>query len=1137
MEMQHKKFFGQRNHQIGFLSYVKCVCCFLLVLAGATQSISAAPLSNQSTQQVKKKVVGTVRDENGEPMIGVTIAIKGQSAGTTTDVSGNFSLELSDPNVLVISYIGYTRQFIDFKGQQTINIKMESDVKKLDEVVVVGYGTQKSKNITGSIATIDMSKVEGLPTSTLTASLSGQIPGLTITEGSGRPGANDASASVRQSFGFSKDGSNNVPLVIIDDVIQIDPSSGLSTMATLNMLDPSEVESITVLRDASAAIYGSRASQGAIIVKTKRGKSGAPKVTYSGKFETNDAVSHTKTLNAYQYGLFSNSFLRSSGVTASANLFSDSELEQMKSLNYNWIDKAWSSAQVMQHSINVNGGTEKATYFAGISYYKQGANLSNQDYSKYTFRTGVDVQVASNLKLSATVSANNGTQVKSFTKVVGSLSDGSYGSKATGEQADYGLLVHMPQYIPWSYNVNGTDEWVSPSLGTYKVTATQNTANAIGAWNYFALLNSGSKQTQKNTSYNANFSLTYTIPFVKGLSVKGTYARTNSTENTEQDALAYTLALATNTNTDGNHLYSSNSTWSVASVNKNSRVDYTDKISDYQQMNFYMNYDRTFGSHSISAMASVERSTTDYQIKFYEYDTPLQDSYNGASTSAGTLNTGNSYTSRTAMNALSYFGRINYSYENKYLAQFILRADASTKFAPENYWGFFPNLSLGWVASEEPWFKNSLKWIDFLKVRASVGETGKDNIKPWRWMQTFTYATKGLGFGTSNGGNLGSGLSTDPTPNRDVRWDLTVKYNFGLDFNVLNNRLAVKWDAYFDRTSGLLTTMSSASGVPISVGGAYAEQNYSIVNDWGTELSINWKDKIGEVSYNVGVNYSWGDNKIIKYPSSAATYESANNYVAGGSTIMPVWGFNTWKGNAGKDGVLRTQSDIDSYWTYLTNLATAAGTTPSYLGITSKSGMSTGMLAYKDVHGAIQSDGTYLASDGRINTNEDYVKLVKKNQTYGFTTNLGASWKNFRWFAQVSTSWGGYAAIDYVKQGTSSGQIIWSHESYLSNMYDATTNANGKYPNVAYYNYNGYASDFWQVSSFRCYIKNMGISYTLPKSIVRKLKIDNASLSLTGTNLWDFYNPYPDHYRNMYDNSSVSYPTLRTYSLGVNIAF
>lgn len=1114
---------------------------FVSISAKAKLSPEESAATDGSKQMLVK---GRIVDSNGDPVIGASVAVKGSSAGTITDVNGDFSLNSPENTQLVVTYIGFDRQYITPKAGEKMNVVLKENTKALDEVVVVGYGTQRIKDVTGSIVPVDMKKIQELPVSNLAESLTGQIPGLSISGGSTRAGT-AATASIRQSFSWSADAGNSVPLIVIDDVVQVDPSTGLATMDQFNMLDPSEIESITVLRDGAAAIYGSRASQGAIIVKTKRGKEGAPKISYSGKFEMKDAVSHTKTLNAYQYGVFANSFLYNMGFTTAANQYSADELESMKSLHYNWLKEAWKSAFTYQHSLNVSGGSKTATYFAGATYYNQEGNLSGQNYDRWTFRTGTDVNIAKGLKLSASVSGNNSTQEKSFTKVVGSLNDGSYGSKTGGEQADYGYLVHMPQYIPWSQDIDGTSYYVSPALGPHKVSTAVNTANYIGAWNYFALLNSGSKTESDAFNYTANFNLQYDVPFIKGLSLKASYNKSRDAENDQTFAMPYQLVLAKYTNTEDNHLYTStmfdtSSNYTIATNSKNTRVVYSDEISSSEQSNFYITYDRKWGQHKLSAMGAVEKATAHYMKKYFMYDDFTEDTYNGESSSiGGTLDESNSYVTQAATGALSYLGRVSYSYKDRYLVQFLFRTDASTKFAPENYWGFFPNLSLGWVASEEDWYKKHINWMDYFKVRLSIGKTGKDNIKSGAWHQTYTSgSTDAMVFGTTSGGTLSTGLTMDATPNYDVHWDNDLKYNLGLDMNFLKNRLTVSSDTYFDHMTDMLISTASASDVAISIGGAFAEQNYGAIDCFGTNLSLKWQDKVGQVHYNVGVVVSFDGNIVRKYPETANTYPSDNNVEVGHSTNMPTWGFKVWRGNEGKDGVLRTSDDLDGYWSYLTALATAAGTTPSYLGITSESGMSLGMLAYQDQHGSVNSDGkTFQAQNGQIISGEDYAKLTKVNTSKGFTTNLGLNWHGIYWSAQVSTSWGGYRSIDNIKQSTSSNLMLWSHESYLKDMYDATNNVTGKYPNLAYYTYTAYTSDFWQVPTLRCYVKSMSLSYAVPQKYTQKAGISDASFGLTGYNLWDFYNPFPDHYRNMYDNSYASYPTMRTWALSVNLSF
>lgn len=1085
-----------------------------------------------------RPITGKVTDDKGEPLAGVTVQVKGLKTSTVTKADGTFVIDVpNDAATLVFSYVGMERKEVSISGKSEFLIQLKTVDATLNDVVVVGYGTQKVKNVTGSVVSVDTKKLEEMPVATITEALRGQVPGVSVTGGSTRPGAMP-SLSIRQQFNWGKDGGNNIPLVVIDDVIQIDPQTGLATLERFNMLDLSEVESITVLRDASAAIYGSRASQGAIIVKTKRGKLGAPKITYSGKFETSDAVSHGKVMNAYEYGIFANRFGRAAGWNDNS-FFSAAELERMKTLNYDWMREDWRRAGALQQSLNVSGGSDRATYFTGGSYYRQGANLGSQDFNKYTFRAGTDVKVASNLNFAANIAANNSNIEKSFTKV--NVNDGSYG--VGGEQNDYSMLLHMPKYIPWMYTINGVDRYVSPAMGPNKLGNVSGN-NSVANSNYYALLNNGSKTMTKSFGYNANFSLQYELPFIKGLSAKVNYAIASTSNNTEQIMMPVILSRANNTNTAEHHLYDS-AKWDNPVTNKsNSRVTYDNTTSTSEQINFFVNYDRSFGAHNIAAIFSGERVKNGWEDRYQIYDNPIPGAYNGTSISAGTLNTSNSITYRQESGSISYLGRLSYNYKSKYLAQFLFRSDASSNFAPENYWGFFPSVSLGWVVSDENWFKDNIRGINYLKFRGSFGETGNNNVKAWKWMQLYKAETdKGMGFGTS-GGAYTTGITPEVSPNRNVKWDRTIQRNFGVDMSLLRSRLSLTLDQYYNTSSDMLTLMSGAIGVPISVGGAYAEENYSGIKVWGTELSATWKDIVGEVNYSVGMNFGYGDNKITKYIDQPFAYPSimTTRKEVGQSTFAPAWGFRTWKETSGGDGILRTNEDIDNYWAYLTDLASksgVAGAVPNYLGITNKANMKKGMLAYEDVAGALDANNRTIAGpNGSIVTSQDYVKLKKKNRSYGVTTNLSASWKGITVQAQIATSWGDLNRLDYLKQGTSSTQSMWAQPTYLNDMYDSTDNPNGKYPNLFYFDaFNGINSDFFTISSFRCYVRTLSVGYTLPKHIVSKARIESARVFLSGNNLWDFYNPYPNKYRNMYDVPNVGYPTLRTWALGVNLGF
>ncbi|MCV2484469.1 SusC/RagA family TonB-linked outer membrane protein [Flavobacterium sp. SH_e] len=1113
-----------------------------------------ALMSVLSYAQNQVTVTGTVTDNLGGLLPGVNVTEKSTKNSVTTDYNGKYQIKVKSGGTLVFSFIGMKKIEIPLNNRSIVNAQMQDDFNQLENIVVVGYGTQKKKELTGAIATVKPDDLMDLPVTNLSDALKGLVPGLAVTSGSGRPG-DAGSIQIRQSFGFSKDGNSTIPLVIIDDMIQVDPTNGKPTLEQFNRLDPSEIESITVLKDASAAIYGSRASQGAIVVKTKRGKSGKAKFTYNSQFAVNDAISHSKTLNAYEFGVFSNRFLTSQTPNIDpVKLYSASELEEMKSLNYNWLEEAWKPAIQQKHSFNVSGGSEDITYFAGATYLTQDANLGYQKYDKWNFRTGINAKIAKNLDFSASVSGNSGTIDKSFTKASANISDGSYGSAAGGEQADYGFLLHMPKHVPWETVVDGKTYYMSPFPNSNKNLGSANANTTIAGWNYFANLNNGSHQITDDYSYNVNASLNYKLAAVKGLSFKGTYSRTQSSSYTEQIQLPYDLARIRNYETEGNHLASAadpsvyNATTNpggdyVIETNvRNSRVYYNNSDSKSTQGDFFINYDRTFGDHQIGAMVGGEASEIYNTSTRLAYEQTGKD-YLGDYRTAGTLSASNSTATKVEGGTLSYFGRLNYNYKQKYLFQFLFRSDASTKFAPENYWGYFPSVQLGWVMSKEDWFEKALPWVDFLKLRYSIGKTGKDNIQPWRWVQYYdVIVDKGFQFGpagtNSGGGNNGNGVTPRVTPNRDVTWDTTVKNNIGIDLTVLKNRLNFTADFYYDKTTNMLTDMSSAVGVPISAGGAYAEQNYAAIDAWGSEFSLNWSDKIkSNVSYDIGINFSYANNEVKKYPDQGNVLPS-NNATREGQSVgfNPVWGFAVWKGTSTGDGILRTDEDIANYWAYLSERATAVGGTPKYFDITTPSGIRKGSLAYQDVAGQLNPDGTLAPADGQIMKENDYVKLANSSRTYGFTTNLGFKANGFYFRTQISTSWGGATFVDLVSQGTSSANSMWSRESFWRDMY-SDDNPNGKYPNVAQWSYMSSPSDFWQLNTFRCFVRNLSVGYDIPKKVFADTKISGITLGVTGNNLWDLYNPYPDHYRNMYDNSSVGYPTLRTWTLNFTVSF
>lgn len=1112
-----------------------------------------------SANAQSRLVSGVILDENGEPVIGATVKVEDINTGVISDMDGKFKISVPEGKKLIISYIGYVGQTINPKGNNVLKITLQEETQMLEEFVKIGYASQKLKNTTGSVATISAKELEDLPVSNLSEALQGMINGLEVDLGSSRPGTNANEVYIRQNRtfnGISKDGGDATPLIIIDDVIQLG-DNGQPSMEQFNLLDPSEVESITVLRDASAAIYGSRAANGAILVTTKRGKSGIPQISYSGKFAFNDAISHSKVLHGSDYGRFANSFAIGAGKASNHqdldNLYSDIELAEMDNFNYDWLKKAdWQAAFQQTHTLNVSGGNERATYYAGATYLDQGANLGEQDYKRYTYRAGVDIRLTNDIKLSATVSGNESSSTQIYTK---GARFSLYGG-GSSEKSDYSALHHMPDIMPWSVtlpNDNGEMEeyWLGPIANIFN--SPRFDRSSITSWNYFALRNSGSYSDNKANSWNANISLTYEVPFVKGLSFRATYSSSHSSDVGEQASFPYKLTYVSQQMGNNQHLVYTmpNSVFTHTTFSQDSQLSFRDTDSQSRQMNVYVNYDRTFGKHNISAMASIERYESEYStrnITYRDLATDISDTFLGVGGPSivkpdGTpaLSNDVTVTQKGESGSLSYLGRLAYTYNDRYMFQFIFRSDASTKFAPENYWGFFPGISAGWIISEEDFWKERVPWIEYLKVRASWGRTGRDNIKMWKWKEQYKMDLKGMQFGP-NGGLPTTSLSPQSSPNRNMKWDTSDKYNLGFDMRFFDSRLIATLDFYYDVNDDILNQyMASQPGIPIYAGGSYSEENFGRVDTYGGELTLEWRDRIGEVNYSVGADFGLNGSKVREWVPGLRynQYPCSTDWAEGMSTTMPVWGFKVWKRTSTGDGILRTQEDIDNYWSYLESHTPEGGQT-KYFNITSKDGMKLGMLAYQD-RGGEMVDGVQQGPNGQIVDKQDYARLADKDKVYNTNLRLGASWKGISIRANIATSWGGARFIDTYNIPSNQNSMLWSPESFWSDMYDSETNPDGKYPNLGVNTVvSGSAiarSDFWQISTFRCYVRNMSISYSLPKKWITPLKMSSVRLNLAGTNLWDFYNPYPDHYRNMYDDPNTEYPTLRTWSLGVNVTF
>ena len=1092
----------------------------------------AIPAMAQNTTTIK----GTVVDENGDPVIGATIHVPGTRQATVTDLDGNYSISAPKGTTLTVTYVGYKQ--ISTKGGRIMLKEGDTD---LDEVVVVGYGTQKRAHLTGSVESIPVDEIQDISSGNLASTLSGLVNGLSVSGGESQPGE-AARITIRTANTLGDIGSTvQQPLFVIDGYIYPNDVKVGNVQQNLgaeafNNLDPAEIESISVLKDASAAVYGARAANGVILVTTKKGKMGKPVISYSGQYGWTDAVATPKMLSAYNYGRLYNEIAARDPLNTTLDhttgLFQADELEAMKGMNNDLLDKYWKTGFTQKHSVNISGASDRVNYFAGIGYFDQDGNLGRLDYNRWNYRAGVDVKISKWLGAGVTISGDYGKRNTGNVKVGGS-----------SDQKQYNLLLTRPYYLPEYIGEN--DEYPILNYGP-----TNSEANQNQRYNYDLLINDGDYSKSMTSNLNIGANINYDFGWskaLKGLKVSFQYSKSINTNKGNEYGSNFTIYNMQKRYGSGSHLYSpldgsdDYSLWDLTNLvaHKYDNGNYlarTDVRTDNYQMNFTVNYARDFGLHNVQALFSIEKSEaeSEYQRSSvtnpYEFTTGQSNSADGTQTGVFT---------RSESGSLSYIGRVNYSYAGRYLFEFLMRADASQKFSPENRWGYFPATSIGWIASEEKWFKKAMPWWNFLKFRASFGLTGRDNTTAWQWMQVYAQdKNRGVLFGdyTKDTGNRITINKNNSAVNRDITWDKSYKFNFGIDNRFLNNRLSVGLDFYREWNRDMLINILQV--VPSTVGTQSAASNNGEIDNWGWELSLGWRDKIGkDFKYNIGINTGYSDNKVLRMDFDQNFYY--RQIQRNGRTDIGTWGMQCI-------GMFRSFQDIDEYFTK--NHIT------SYMGM-SKDQVRPGMLIYKDVRGSQHTDANgniyYDGPDGIVDRDNDQVQLGHRGNIYGFTLNAGGSWKGLSFQLQFGAHWGGYttvpaqaltaSAIEYTNMPS-----FWNPDNVFvyQDVYDGqgnlvqAANRNACLPNPGY-SINTVASSFWRISAAQVTLNRLTLAYSLPKAWLKSLGIgiQNVRLNLTGQNLINFYNPYPDNFYSPYAGTYGNYPNLRKWTLGVNVSF
>lgn len=1018
----------------------------------------------------QKQITGKVVDKkDGQPIPGVTVGIRGKTNNVSTNDKGEFAL-IADPatDALVFSYIGFIRQTIPLVGKTSLTVNFVEDSQNLDQdaVVVIGYGTKKRSEILGSVANIRAEEIQDLPVPNIAAALRNKIAGVGVNSVSGKPGSS-VTINIRGASRSEQSallGATTEPLYVIDGITV--------TRDDFDNLDLTMVEDISFLKDASAAIYGASGAKGVVLITTKKGKRGKPQISYTGFLGFSDNAANVDMLSAYEHAQLLNDGYRIANSPTSS-MFSAADLEQLKNSSIKgWFDELWKVSKVNRHNMNVSGGSEAITFFAGGNYYDESGNYGGINYSKYAFRSGMNAKIIDGLTATVTLSAD-------FSK---KTSD-TYKNGGENDQAFFQQLITTPKWVP--IQIDGKP-----------INYNSNT-------NPLAVVNSGNNIFDKSQGLALNASVDYKPKFIPGLTGRLQFGKNNRSGTSGQYVPPYTVY---NFKTTGqnNLLYTNEVVSTITAVGAaNTQLSSgTNSSSSYQAI-ASLSYDRTFGKHSLNVLAAFDQSEgVSEQLNVYWRNQVLPgiDEYWGFDRSTFTLQNKSIFESVQR----SYIGRLNYDYGKKYFIEAIARMDASSNFAPGNRWGLFPSVGLGWAISEEDFFKDNVKFVDRLKVRANYGLVGESRINARLWQSRYTVDPAGYLYNET----LTGGLNPEIMPNPDITWEKARTFNLGLDASFLKNKINFTYE-FYHRYSYDMFDKGNNENFPMYAGFEAPLLNYQQRTNWGHEFSIGYKAKIDK---------NWGVNTDILFGFANSRIDQMfyNEFQLWDITYPDLkyqFGTDPNKYNSGNyglisKGMLRTQADVDAllnqYPTYTIN-----NRVPQV-----------GWLYYEDTNG-----------DGKI-TEKDQVPMFESTNSFGIGFNVAISYKTLSLSTNFVTRFGGKVFFDSKSKAPASTTV--NVPAYWRDHW-TPENPNAEFPRfddagIAA----GWNSTFWARSGTMIRINNMTLTYKMPKSLLSRVGIADSRLVLTGNNLWTIVNPLK--YKDPYSSTIYDYPTLRTISLGLNIS-
>lgn len=813
---------------------------------GRTSGNHTSSLSGQIGQQDGHLISGHVTDTSGAPVIGASVMIKGTRQGTITDLNGRFSLKADKGDVLTISYIGYDDQDVSVTDNNSLYVTLKEHSKSLDEVVVVGYGTQKKVSVTGSITSVSGSDIAEVPVPNITNALGGRLAGVVSYNRSGEPGYDDAGLLIR---GASTTGDSS-PLLVVDGVAD--------RAGSLGRLDPNDIESITVLKDASAAIYGSRAANGVILVTTKRGKTDRVTFNYTGNFGLSSPTILPEMCDSWQYAELFNEIKPDTYSPEQIAKFKDGS-DPLNYSNVRAFDLLLKQAFQTQHNVSASGGGKLVRFYASLGYKYQDNYYKNSasDYSQYNFRSNIDITPHKDLKIGLNVAFRQEDR----------------NSPVYGSQDIWRYLIKYNPMVPiWfpgtNYgNVSSKQDNFSPATGLDKTMG---------------------YQRDRQSYLNADLTLHWDLPWiVDGLSVDaGAYIdRSDSFYKTFQKK--YTLYQLADDGTYEAKTQGSN----ILNQNMAQTLGIT--------MNVRLNYKHTFNEvHNVGAFIAYEQ----YKSR-YDYMQGRRQDFVSSSVDelfAGDANTATNNGTAAESARMNYFGRVDYDYKGKYMFQFNWRYDGSENFPKNKRFGFFPGVSVGWRLSEEKFWKEHLSAVDYFKIRASWGQMGNDRVSAFQYMTAYTFNNAAI-----LGGGPQTGLQLLRTANPNITWEVANTYNVGIEAKFLRH-FSLEADFFKTKRNNILATRNAA--IPDYAGLTLPDENIGICSNIGTEITLGYTTQFGkDWNLQVNGNFSYNHSKIdfIDEPAETLPWQRRTGLSIGTNGGMYLM--------YEADGIFRTQEELDAY--------------------------------------------------------------------------------------------------------------------------------------------------------------------------------------------------------------------------------